>query len=50
MNTRKHECFATTDDRGEWLWYNRFGNLNFQHLHKLSHKNLVTGLPPIEIP
>jgi len=50
MNTRKHQCFATTVNKDEWKWHNRFGHLNFQHLFDLNEKKIVRGLPPIKIP
>jgi len=50
MNTRKHQCFVTAVNKDEWIWHNRFGHLNFQHLFNLSEKEIVKGLPPIKIP
>jgi len=50
MNTRRHQCFATSIDKDEWLWHNRFGHLNFQHLHQLSQKKMVIGLPEVRVP
>jgi len=50
MITRKHQCLATAVNKDEWIWHNRFGHLNFQHLSNLQTKNMVKGLPPIKIP
>ena len=40
------------DDSSEltWTWHIRYGHLNFQSLRRLSSKEIVRGLPKLEIP
>ena len=33
-----------------WTWHKRYGHLNFQSLRRLSSKEIVRGLPKLEIP
>lgn len=46
----KHECLATSVSKIERLWHKRFGHLNFKDLHLLTKKNIVQGLPQVNIP
>ena len=40
------------DDNSEltWTWHKRYEHLNFQSLRRLSSKEIVRGLPKLEIP
>ena len=46
----EHRCLATATSKGEWLWHYRLGHLNFNDMCDLQKKQLVSGLPEIEIP
>jgi len=43
-------CFSSTIDDDNWLWHLRFGHLNFDSLNLLARKNMVSGLPVIDVP
>ncbi|XP_073219615.1 uncharacterized protein [Cicer arietinum] len=44
------QCLATEVGSDNWLWHQRFGHLNFRSLQMLKNKNMVQGLPEIQIP
>ncbi len=44
------KCLKTYYKNAPWLWYLRFGHLNFGGLELLSKKNIVKGLPCINYP
>ncbi|KAK2440388.1 putative mitochondrial protein [Trifolium repens] len=51
INTTAVECMsAVSDDMQNWIWHLRFGHLNFRYLNQLAIKEMVKGLPKIEIP
>ena len=50
MNILKHQCFATSKNKEEWLWHLRFDHLNFKDLHLLTSHKMVEGLPQIVVP
>jgi len=37
-------------DEDSWLWHYRFGHLNFRGRNQLVDKDMILGLPKIEIP
>ena len=37
-------------DEDRWLWHYRFGHLNFRGLNQLFDKDMILGVPKIEIP
>jgi transposase InsO family protein len=41
---------AVSNDMQNWIWHLRFGHLNFRYLNQLASKEMVKGLPKIEIP
>lgn len=46
----EHRCLATIASRDEWLWHYRLGHLNFKDINHLKKRNMVSGLPKIQIP
>ncbi|CAL9007315.1 unnamed protein product [Prunus brigantina] len=46
----KQMCFKSTIEEDTWLWHFRFGHLNFNGLKALQQKNMVKGLPPLQVP
>ena len=42
-------CFLTSTDDLSQLWHCRYGHLSFQNLNILQSKNMVLGLPKIDI-
>ena len=51
LNTSTAQCLSSIRDKEETnlVWHYRFGHLNFKSLNKLSSKQMVTGLPPINL-
>lgn len=43
-------CFIAEIENPTWLWHFRYGHLNFSGLKTLQQKNMVKGLPEIDIP
>jgi len=41
---------AIIKDEDSWLWHYRFGHLNFRGLNQLVDKEMILGVPKIEIP
>jgi len=41
---------AMVKDEDSWLWHYRFGHLNFRGLNQLVDKDMILGVPKIEIP
>jgi hypothetical protein len=37
-------------DEDSWLWHYRFGHLNFRGLNQLVDKEMILGVPKLEIP
>src|SRR3954463_9149709 len=50
LNMMEHECLATAASRDEWIWHYRLGHLNFNDIRELKRRNMVSGLPEIDIP
>ncbi|RDX81141.1 hypothetical protein CR513_38214, partial [Mucuna pruriens] len=50
INILKHQCFATSENKVEWLWHLRYGHLNFKDLHLLTNHKMVKGLPQVVVP
>ncbi|BBH03053.1 transposable element gene [Prunus dulcis] len=46
----KQMCFKSTVEEDTWLWHFRFGHLNFNGLKALQQKNMMKGLPPLQVP
>ncbi|KAJ9542522.1 hypothetical protein OSB04_029028 [Centaurea solstitialis] len=43
-------CFISDDaEKKSWLWHKKLSHLNFRTLHSLSSKDLVIGLPKLNI-
>jgi hypothetical protein len=40
---------AMVKDEDNWLWQYRFGHLNFRGLNQLVDKDMILGVPKIEI-
>lgn len=47
LNNIKQSCFFKKQGDDTWLWYFRFGHLNFTGLRTLQQKNMVIGLRQI---
>ncbi|KAJ1422117.1 GAG-pre-integrase domain [Sesbania bispinosa] len=43
-------CLTAKVDDEAWLWYYRYGHLNFGSLQKLGKEGIVSGLPEIKLP
>jgi hypothetical protein len=41
---------AMVKDEDSWLWHYRFGHLNFSGLNQLVDKEMILGVPKIEMP
>jgi transposase InsO family protein len=50
LNVLNHRCLMTASSREEWLWHYRMGHLNFRDLTSMQKRNMVTGLPKIQMP
>ncbi|PNY18017.1 copia-type polyprotein [Trifolium pratense] len=52
INNTEVECMkaAVAEDKKNWLWHLRFGHLNFKYLNQLASKEMVAGLPRIQMP
>ena len=50
LNVMEHKCLSTAASRDEWMWHYRLGHLNFKDIRDLKRKNMVSGLPEIDIP
>ncbi|GAU26641.1 hypothetical protein TSUD_102510 [Trifolium subterraneum] len=50
LDVLEHRCLATAASKDEWLWHYKLGHLNFNDMCDLQKKQLVSGLPEIEIP
>lgn len=50
LNNNTQSCFSTRLKDEAWLWHFRYGHLNFGGLKLLEQKNMVTGLPQIQMP
>jgi len=50
LNVMEHKCLATATSRDEWIWHYRLGHLNFKDIRDLKRRNMVLGLPEIDIP
>jgi len=37
-------------EEDSWLWHYRFGHLNFRSLNQLVDKEMIMGVPKLEIP
>lgn len=44
------QCLAAVNSSDSWLWHARFGHLNFRSLNQLGVKQMVKGLPEVEVP
>ena len=42
-------CLSARVQDNNWLWHCRYGHLNFSGLKTLYQKNMVIGLPPIQL-
>ncbi|CAJ2646460.1 unnamed protein product [Trifolium pratense] len=50
INNAIVECMkAVSEDKQNWLWHLRFGHLNFKYLNQLASKEMVAGLPKIQM-
>ena len=49
LNMMEHKCLSTAASRDEWIWHYRLCHLNFRDITDLKRKNMVSGLPEIEI-
>ena len=49
LKEEKKECHLSKYDES-WLWHRRHGNLNFDHIIKLSNNMAVKYLPKISKP
>ncbi|CAJ2657083.1 unnamed protein product [Trifolium pratense] len=50
INNATVECMkAVSEDKQNWLWHLRFGHLNFKYLNQLASKEMVAGLPKIQM-
>jgi hypothetical protein len=49
LNVMEHTCLATEASRDEYKHY-RLGHLNFKNIIYLKRRNMVSGLPEIDIP
>ena len=50
LNVMEHKCLSTAASRDEWIWHYRLGHLNFRDIRDLKRRNMVSGLPEIDIP
>eukprot|EP00256_Glycine_max_P063245 XP_014633004.1 uncharacterized protein LOC106799314 [Glycine max] len=50
VSTIKQKCLTAQSNDSVWKWHRRLGHLNFNNLNKLQKKNMVVGLPSIEVP
>lgn len=50
IQTPEHRCCATEVSKEEWIWHYRYGHMNFKHLRLLQRKQMVSGLPQIQLP
>lgn len=52
INAAAIQCLPSVNDVEEesWIWHYRFGHLNFKSLSLLSSKELIKGVPLINIP
>jgi hypothetical protein len=46
----EHKYLVIAANRDEWIWYYRLGHLNFRDIGDLKRRNMVSGLPEIDIP
>lgn len=51
IKAAKVQCLTATDSNDEcWLWHSRLGHLNFKDMRQLAVRNMVEGLPKINVP
>lgn len=50
LHNPTHLCFSAKVKDTAWLWHFRYGHLNFGGLKTLQQKNMVAGLPQIDVP
>ena len=50
LNVIDHKYLATATSKNEWIWHYRLGHLNFKDIRDLKRRNMVLGLPTINIP
>ena len=50
VSTIEQKCLTAQSNDSVWKWHRRLGHLNFNSLNKLQKKNMVVGLPSIEVP
>jgi hypothetical protein len=51
MKAVKLSCLSVmVKDEDSWLWRYRFGHLNFRGLNQLVDKDMILGVPKIELP
>ena len=46
----EHKCLATASSMDEWIWPYRLVHPNFEDIRALKRRNMVPGLPEIDIP
>ena len=49
LNSQIDSCMHTTIQDKSWLWHFRFGHLSFKTLSHMCNKNIVEGIPLIEL-
>jgi len=51
LDTTEIQCLVAANVEDEsWLWHYIYGHLNFKSLNQLSSKQMVEGLPQIQLP
>ena len=50
LNMMEQKCLSTAASRDKWIWHYRLGHLNFRDIIDLKRRNMILGLPEIEIP
>ena len=50
VSTIEQKCLTAQSNDSMWKLHRRLGHLNFNSLNKLQKKNMVVGLPSIEVP
>lgn len=50
LDMMEHKCLEIAVSKDECLWQYRLGHLTFKYISNLKRRNMVSGLPKIEIP
>lgn len=50
LDVMDHKSLETVASRDEWLWNYGLGHINLKDIRNLKRRNMVSGLPEIDIP